>query len=162
MKLIRINLKTNSIVQDEIDSKSKYFLLGARGLTSKIICNEVDPICDPLSSENKLIIANGLLAGSPFPNSARTSIGGKSPLTNGIKEANVGGRGAMMLARYGIRGIILENVSDSYKIVIIDDNKVELKDGQEYEGLGNYELHSRLKSKYGDKIGIYSIGPAGE
>ena len=162
MKLIRINLSTNSIVQEEIDSNSDYFLFGGRGLTSTIINNEVDPQCDPMSAKNKLIIANGLLAGSPFPNSARTSIGGKSPLTKGIKEANVGGRGAMMLARYGIRGIILENISDSFRIVVIDENGVKLKEGQEFEGLGNYELHSKLKIIYGDKIGIYSIGPAGE
>ena len=162
MKLIRINLKTNSIIQEEINTSSEYFLFGARGLTSKIISNEVPPECDPLSSENKLIVANGLLAGSPFPNSARTSVGAKSPLTKGIKEANVGGRGAMMLARCGIRGLIFENISDSFKIVIIDEKKIKLNDGQQYEGLGNYELHTKLKSKHGDKIGIYSIGSAGE
>ena len=62
----------------------------------------------------------------------------------------------MMLARYGIRGIILENISDTFKIVLIDDNKVELKDGQEYEGLGNYELHSKLKLIYVKFIDHYT------
>jgi aldehyde:ferredoxin oxidoreductase len=34
--------------------------------------------------------------------------------------------------------------------------------GNDYKGLGNYELHQRLRQKYGEKIGVYSIGPAGE
>ena len=162
MKLIYINLKSNLISQKEITSQSDYYLFGARGLSSKIINNEVNPQCDPLGPENKLIIANGLLTGSPFPNSARTSVGAKSPLTNGIKEANAGGRSAMMLARHGIRGLIFEDVPDSLKLVVIDENKITIEDAKKYKGLGNYELHTKLKSKYGTKIGIYSIGPAGE
>jgi len=162
MKIVRINLKSDNINYEKITKDSKYFLLGGRGLTSQIVKDEVPPKCDPLGSENKLIIANGLLTGSPFPNSARTSIGAKSPLTNGVKEANVGGRPAMMLARYGIRAIILENQSSNQEIILINNNGIELIAVGDYEGLGNYELHKKLNKKYGDNIGIYSIGPAGE
>jgi len=161
MKIVRINLESNEINYEEISRASKYFLLGARGLTSQIVHDEVPPNCDPLGPKNKLIIANGILAGSPFPNSARTSIGAKSPLTNGIKEANVGGRPAIMLARYGIRAIVLENQSANPKIILLS-KQIQILPAEEYKGLGNYELHKKLKNKYGDKIGIYSIGPAGE
>ena len=162
MKLVRINLKTETIESEEITEESDYYLLGARGLTSQLIFNEVPPTCDPLGPENKLIISNGILAGTPFPNSARTSVGAKSPLTNGIKEANVGGRSAMLLARWGIRAFILENKSDSLKLILLDENGIKVISGIEYQGLGNYELHSNLLSKYGKNVGIYSIGPAGE
>jgi len=162
MKIIRIDLSEKSISPDLITKNSKYFLLGARGLTSQIVFDEVSPKCDPLGPENKLIIANGILAGSPFPNSARTSVGAKSPLTNGIKEANVGGRSAMMLARHGIRALIFENISDNLHILLIDDKKTELIEANEYKGLGNYDLHTKLYERYGNTIGIYSIGPAGE
>ncbi len=162
MKIIRIDVKKKSISHDVITKNSKYFFLGARGLTSQIVSDEVNPQADPLGPENKLIIANGMLAGSPFPNSARTSVGAKSPLTNGIKEANVGGRSAMMLARHGIRALIFENISDDLQILLINDDKIELVDAEVYKGLGNYELNSKLYERYGNTIGIYSIGPAGE
>ncbi|MFX1374319.1 MAG: aldehyde ferredoxin oxidoreductase C-terminal domain-containing protein [Promethearchaeota archaeon] len=162
MKIVRINLENEDIQFEEITPESKYYLRGARGLTSQIIHDEVPPLCNPLSSENKLILANGLLAGSPFPCSARTSVGAKSPLTNGIKEANVGGRPAMVLARHGLRALILEKVSLVLKIIIIDENSINLISAEEYQGLGNYELHSKLKEKYGENVAIYSIGPAGE
>lgn len=162
MNIVRIDLKTKDIEIKPIDKESKLFLLGSRGLSSQIVHDEVPPQCDPLGPDNKLIIANGLLAGSPFPNSARSSVGAKSPLTNGIKEANVGGRPAMMLARYGYRAIILENQLPSLHIIVIDNEGVRLIPCDEFSGLGNYELHKKLLKKYGEKIGIYSIGPAGE
>ena len=162
MNIVRINANSNTIKYEEIAKNSKYYLLGARGLTSQIVYDEVPPRCDPLGPENKLILANGILTGSPFPNSARTSIGAKSPLTNGIKEANVGGRPSFMLAKHGIRALVFEDVSSELKIVLINDNGIELLLCNEYKGLGNYELHRKLRDKYGENIGIYSIGPAGE
>jgi len=162
MKIVRIDVNSNEIDYEEITSDSKYLLLGGRGLTSQIVHDEVPPNCDPLGPENKLILANGTLTGSPFPNSARTSAGSKSPLTNGIKEANAGGRGAMMLARHGIRALVLQNNSSELKIVLITDDGIELIQGDEYKGLGNYELHRKLRERFGENVGIYSIGPAGE
>jgi aldehyde:ferredoxin oxidoreductase len=162
MKIIRIDVNSNKIDYEEITSDSKYLLIGGRGLTSQIVHDEVPPNCDPLGPKNKLIIANGTLTGSPFPNSARTSAGSKSPLTNGIKEANVGGRGAMMLAMHGIRALVLQNSSPELKVILITDDGIELLQGNEYKGLGNYELHRKLREKFGENVGIYSIGPAGE
>ena len=46
---------------------------------------------DPLSPANPLIFSAGPFAGSSFSNANRTSVGCKSPLTGGIKEANGGG-----------------------------------------------------------------------
>ena len=162
MRIARINVNTEFIVFEEITRDSKFFLLGARGLSSQIVHDEVPPLCDPLGNENKLIIANGLLTGSPFPNSARTSVGAKSPLTNGIKESNIGGRPAMMLASHGIRALVLEDITDDLKIIIIEENGIKFESARDYKGLGNYKSHARLREKYGDRIGIYSIGPAGE
>ncbi len=162
MKLVRINVNTESINFEDISTDSKYYLLGGRGLTSQIVNDEVPPKSDPLGKDNKLIIASGLLTGSPFPNSGRTSVGGKSPLTNGIKEANVGGRPSMMLAFSGIRALILEDISQNLKLIIINQNDIKFESAEDYKGIGNYELHERLRKKYGERIGIYSIGPAGE
>ena len=162
MKIIRINVGTEELRYEDLVEESKYFLLGGRGLSSHIIHDEVPPLCDPLGEENKLILATGLLTGSPFPCSGRTSVGGKSPLTNGIKEANVGGRPSIMLASYGIRALVLEGKSGELKFIIIDNDGIKFESANNYEGYGNYKLHDDLYKKYGEKIGIYSIGPAGE
>ena len=66
--------------------------LGGRGLTSAIVAKEVDPTCSPIGPSNKLAFASGLLGGTNCANSGRISVGAKSPLTGGIKEANSGGQ----------------------------------------------------------------------
>ncbi|MFX1278226.1 MAG: aldehyde ferredoxin oxidoreductase C-terminal domain-containing protein [Promethearchaeota archaeon] len=162
MKIVRINVNSEKLIYEDIARDSKYFLLGGRGLSSFLINEEVPPLSDPLGEENKLILANGLLTGSPFPCSARTSVGAKSPLTNGIKEANVGGRPSIMLAFHGIRAIVLERISSELKFIIFDREGIKFERAEVYKGFGNYDLHKHLYQKYGDKIGIYSIGPAGE
>ena len=162
MRLVRINLNTETIEFEDITRDSKYFLLGGRGLSSQIIHDEIEPLCNPLGNKNKLIIASGLLTGSPFPNSGRSSVGAKSPLTNGIKEANVGGRPSIMLASHGIRVLVFEGISNDLKLILINQDGIRLESAEIYKGLGNYELHTKLREKFGEKIGIYSIGPAGE
>lgn len=141
-----------------------YAGLGGRGLTSAIVSKEVPPSCHPLSGSNKLVIAPGLLSGTIAAMSGRLSVGCKSPLTGGIKEANAGGEPAAMLARLGYAAIVLEGKpkgDDLYKILINKDG-VTCSIDNSLKMLGNYETVERMKKEYGDNIACISIGPAGE
>ena len=138
--------------------------LGGRALSSHIINTEVPPTCHPLSKANKLICAPGLLAGSIAPNSGRLSIGAKSPLTGGIKEANVGGTAGHKLGRMGINAVIVDGmpVEESLYIIKLDKDGVDIIPCPELAGLGNYETTAKLLQTHGKKAGIICIGPAGE
>src|SRR5512141_2434938 len=89
--------------------------LGGRGLTSTVIAAGVEPTCHPLGAGNKLVIAPGLLSGTPAANSGRLSCGGKSPLTGTIKEANSGGTSSQMLAKLGVKALIIEGKPEGDK-----------------------------------------------
>ena len=141
-----------------------YAGLGGRAMTSAIVAKEVPPLCHPLGADNKLIIAPGLLSGSAGAMSGRISVGCKSPLTGGIKEANSGGQAAQVLARLGYAAIVLEGKpsgDDLYKIFINKDGVTITKDNS-LRMLPNYDLVERMKKEHGDKIACISIGPAGE
>ena len=90
--------------------------LGGRGLTSTIVAQEVKPTCHALGKNNKLIFAPGLLTGTTASNSGRLSAGAKSPLTGTIKESNAGGSAAQLLARLGIKAIIIEGLPEGHLI----------------------------------------------
>src|SRR5258706_8874750 len=62
---------------------------------------------DPLSPANPLIFSAGPFAGTSFSNANRTSVGCKSPLTGGIKEANGGGTLAYPPGQLQIAGLTL-------------------------------------------------------
>ncbi|MHA1474839.1 MAG: aldehyde ferredoxin oxidoreductase family protein [Promethearchaeota archaeon] len=162
MKIVRINLETKEIQIEPVEKGHIYEFLGGRSLSAKILLDELDPKVDPLSKNNKLIFASGLLGGTFAPNAGRFSIGSKSPLTNGIKEANVGGLAPTLICRTGIKAIIFEGKASNWQLLIIEDNKIELIDADHYIGMNNYELDLELTKKFGSKIGIFSIGIAGE
>ncbi len=160
-QIIRVNLTDNSIKKEPV--AEKYKNLGGRALTSKIIADEVDPACEPLGLHNKLVFAPGLLGGSYLSSSARLSVGGKSPLTGGIKEANAGGTAGGALSKLGIKALILEGESfTSYlRYLYIDHQTIELRPA-EMVGHGTYSTARLLRERYGDKASIILIGPAGE
>ena len=85
--------------------------------------------------------------------SGRMSVGCKSPLTGGIKEANAGGQGAQVLARLGYAAIVLEGKPADktlYKVFINQDG-VKISPAGNLKMLGNYNLIDKLKTTYGDK-----------
>lgn len=161
-KLIRVNMADQTVKIEDL--AGDYAQMGGRGLTSSIVAHEVPPQCNPLSAENKIVFACGLLTGTSCANSGRISVGAKSPLTGGIKEANAGGNAATKMGRLGIAGIVVEGKPAAGKCYYLNVNKdkVELLAADDLKGLNNYELCERLKAKYGARVGIVSIGAAGE
>lgn len=162
MKIYRVNMTNLSVSAEEVPSEWKH--LAGRALTSSIVAKEVDPTCHPLGKQNKLVFAPGLLTGTNAPNSGRMSVGAKSPLTGGIKESNSGGSASQKLAKLGIKAIIIEGLptQDKYYNLHIDKNGIKIQEESEFLGKGNYEVIDRLSKKYGDKIGVITIGQAGE
>lgn len=160
--IVRINMTGKSISQEP--TEGKYTLYGGRGLIAKILCEEVNPTCDAMGAENKLIFCAGLLGDTSAPCSGRLSIGGKSPLTGTIKEANSGGTFAKKLVAQGLKALIIEGqpTASEWSIVILGDNSVELLSAEKYMGMNNYELTETLRKDFGDTISIASIGCAGE
>lgn len=161
-KIIRVNMTDGSIRFEEVPEK--YRLLGGRALTSSIVCDEVAPDCHPLGPGNKVVFAPGIVTGTTAPSSGRLSVGGKSPLTGGIKEANAGGIPAQKLARLGIKAIIVEGQArdNRFYLLKVDDNGAELLPADDIAGKGMYEVNAILWQKYGQGTGIIGIGPAGE
>ena len=163
-KILRINMGAAGGPQVKSEPIGSYAGLGGRALTSTIIAKEVPPLCHPLGEDNKLVIAPGLLSGSAAAMSGRISVGCKSPLTGGIKEANAGGMASQMLGRLGIAAIVLEGKPKDgtlYKLSISKD-KVDIKPDNSLKMLGNYAVTEKMKAAHGDKVSCISIGQAGE
>ena len=116
MKILRINMGAEGGPKVSEGPMGAYEGMGGRALTSALVSKEVPPLCHPLGADNKLVIAPGLLSGTIAATSGRVSVGCKSPLTGGIKEANSGGQPSQMLARLGYGAIVLEGKPKEDKI----------------------------------------------
>lgn len=159
--LLRINMSRLEARREVVPADDA--LLGGRALTAALINREVPPRCHPLSADNRLFIAPGLLGGTAVTTSGRTSFGAKSPLTNGTKEANVGGQLGHKLARLGIKAIAIEGAAEPDRLYVlhIDKNGARFVDATELRGKGNGELHALLVNGDRAKCAV-TIGPAGE
>ncbi len=163
-KILRIDMGIEGGPKAVKVSLGDYAGLGGRALTSMVINREVPPLCHPLSAENKIVIAPGLLSGTTAVMSGRISVGCKSPLTGTIKESNAGGQGAQVLARLGYAAIIIEGKpgNDTLYKVFINKDGVRISPANDLKLLGNYDTVEKLKEIHGDKIACITIGPAGE
>ncbi len=159
----RVNVREQTLKHEPVPDSWKR--LGGRGLLARILLDEVDAKCDPLGAGNKLIFAPGLLVGHMLSSTDRISVGGKSPLTGGIKEANAGGRTGLHMTHMGIQALIIEDQPKEDGFWVLH---LSLSDGAKWEkaddlvGVGVYETAPKLIEKYGDKVAIALIGPGGE
>ncbi len=163
-KFLRINMTDRTTTYEDVPEKYKY--MAGRWLTSTFTADEVPPMAHPLGPNNKIIFAPGIVTGSPAPTCARVSVGGKSPLTGGIKESNAGSGWPPSVARLGIKAIIVEGFPQEkdgkFWGVHLTKDEVTFFPADEYCGQGLYEVYPKLFERFGKKADIMAIGAAGE
>ncbi len=162
MKLLRVNMKELQITWEAVPSA--YERLGGRALIAKLLLEEVPPMCDALGPHNKLIFASGLLGGAGVTTAGRLSVGGKSPLTNGVKEANAGGTSGDTLGKLEVKAIVVEGQPEKGELYLlrVANDGAELLSANHLRGLGTYATSDRLQEQYGADATVISIGQAGE
>ncbi len=160
--IIRVNTRTGKITKVKASQEEMHW--GGRLLISKILLREVPPTCDPLGRFNKFIVAPGLLGDTLVTTTGKFSVGGKSPLTHGVKESDVGGEAGKKIARLGIKALVLEDIPEKTgtKVLTITANQFTLSDVPELKGKRVSETIQILRKQFGSEVGIICIGPAGE
>ena len=158
----RVNVRNKSFIRETVPNT--WERLGGRGLVARILVDEVPPTCEPLGSYNKLLFTPGLLVGHMLSSCDRISIGGKSPLTGGVKEANAGGTTGLKLTFLGIKALIIEDKppDNHWNILYLNRDGVKFDQADDYVGLGVYDTTKKILEKYGENVAIALIGQGGE
>jgi aldehyde:ferredoxin oxidoreductase len=118
---------------------------------------------DALGPDNPLIFSAGPFAGTAFSNANRLSVGCKSPLTGGIKEANAGGTLAYAMGRINMAGFVLENAAEEWVTLHFDiERGLHFERADDLMGLPNTQAAEKLFARYGNKIAFALCGPVGE
>ncbi|MGB9824662.1 MAG: aldehyde ferredoxin oxidoreductase family protein [Candidatus Hydrothermia bacterium] len=162
LRLLRINLSDLSYVFEALSEDVFSKVLLGRGLGDYVFLKEVDPQIDPLSPDNKIVIAPGPFAGTTLPGAARLSFVSKSPLTGTLTSSNVGGQAGFELALCGIAGIIIEGTSSQPVAIFIKGDDVTFLDAGKVWGKSTSETHLFLRKVTHSEAKTIEIGPAGE
>ena len=161
-KFLRVDMSSLEVKEEKLPEK--YRKMGGRGLTSGFVLDEVKPDCHPLGKNNKLIFAPGMVTGTSAPSSGRISVGGKSPLTGGIKESNAGTPFAQNLARSGYKALVIEGKpenDDKCWMLVLDSEGARLEEATVCKEKKTGATVNTLKEAY-DNHDFALIGPAGE
>ncbi|MBI5208451.1 MAG: aldehyde ferredoxin oxidoreductase family protein [Elusimicrobia bacterium] len=160
--ILRINLTRQTFKKEHFDEAFARKWIGGRGFALKILWDELKPGVDALGPDNKLLVVLGPVAGVPMPNSGKTIVAAKSPLTGTYADGNIGSHVTIQLRKAGYDIVIFEGKAAAPEYVFIQDDKVSFLPATDLWGKGTFETHKVLEGKYGKTAGILSIGQAGE
>ena len=90
-KLLRVNLTDRNYSYESIHDEVFDTALGGKGLGIYLLAKENPPKVDPLSPENRFIIATGPATGTKMWSQSRYGVFSKSPATSGYGESYCGG-----------------------------------------------------------------------
>jgi aldehyde:ferredoxin oxidoreductase len=156
-----IDRTTRTVTRRELEGEA--VVKAGRYFIAKTLLELGAATVDPLSPANPLIFSAGPFAGTSFSNANRTSVGCKSPLTGGVKEANGGGSFSYGLGQQKIAGFTLHGAATDWVVIHFKkDGTIEFDEARPYLGKGNFEAQNMLHARYGKKVTIALCGPVGE
>jgi aldehyde:ferredoxin oxidoreductase len=160
-KLGIIDLSKKKVTIKQAHNSLKKLFLGGRGLNSYYLYKMIKPNTDPLSPNNVLIFGTGFLTGTLVPNSSRFNVSAKSPETGILGDSNCGGYFAAELRYSGFDRLIILGKSKEPCYLYVTDNKIEIKDANDYWGMDTTEVQQTLRKDLG-QVESSVCGVAGE
>jgi aldehyde:ferredoxin oxidoreductase len=162
-KMLVIDLSTKRVETETIPTEWVELYTGQKGLGTRILMEDFSPKTDPLSPENRVVLATSIMSGTIVSCSAKLAIVSKSPLTNTITDGSVGGHIGAELKYAGYDAVLITGRASELSYLYIDPDKAEIRPIKELKGSGTFETDAKLKEIIGDdQVKILSIGSAGE
>lgn len=162
-KILRVDLTRGSIDTQQINEAFYRLYPGGKALAAYFLLRELPKGTEPLSPDNILILANGVLTGAPFSTATRFTAVARSPLTLGFGESEAGGFWGPELKMAGWEAIIIKGRAARPVYLWIHNNQVEIRDAHELWGQEPEFVQNKIREQHGDKlIRVLQIGIAGE
>ena len=161
--ILRVDLSSGEIWVDRHDDLFYRKLIGGRNVILHYLLTEMPAKADPLSGENLLVFAPGLLTGTVLPGAGRHAVGGKSPLTGALGSCEAGGWWGAELKRSGFDALVIQGKAKSPVYLWIKDGNVEIRDAASLWGNLTAQAEDKIRQDLGDeRVRVAQIGPAGE
>ena len=162
-KLLRVNLTEGTCKSEDLNMSWAQEYLGSRGLATKYLVEETDAKVDPLSPDNKMIMATGPLTGTCASTAGRYTVVTKGALTGAIACSNSGGFFGNEMKNAGWDMVIFEGKSPKPVYLFIENDVATLVDGADFWGKSCWDTEEGIKAKHQDpQIRVASIGVSGE
>jgi aldehyde:ferredoxin oxidoreductase len=159
-RILRVDLSQQAFSTEPTASYEPF--IGGRGISTKILYDEVLPTVVPYDPENRLIFGPGVLTGTPVPTASRMTITALCP--NGtIGVSGLSGHVSAEIRHAGYDNVIIQGKSDKPVYLYLHDDIVEFRDANNVWGKNTIESPELIRKEVGDSdVQVACIGPAGE
>lgn len=162
-RILRVDLTQATWQIEQLEEAVYRLYPGGKALAAYLLLRQLAPGTDPLSPENLLVVANGLLTGAPISASTRFTVAARSPLTGAYGESEAGGFWGPELKMAGFDAIVISGRAARPTYLAIRDDVVELRDASALWGREPAEVQSSIRAEWGDKqVRVLQIGIGGE
>jgi aldehyde:ferredoxin oxidoreductase len=162
-RILHVDLTSGEARIEQPDDDLYRLLVGGRALVAYLLLRDLAPGTDPLSPDNLLIFAPGLMQGTGFPGAGRHGLGAKSPLTGALGSSEVGGWWGHELKRAGLDALVVRGRAASPVYLWIHDGEVAILPADHLWGQLTAPAQAAIRHELGDeRVRVAQIGPAGE
>ena len=162
-KVLHVDLTSGEIRIEQPEDDFFRLLIGGRAVVAYLLLRDLAPRTDPLSPQNLLIFAPGIMQGTNFPGSGRHGIGGKSPLTGALGSSEVGGFWGHEFKRAGFDALVVRGRARAPVYIWLSDGEVEIRSARHLWGKKTAPVQAAIRKELGDdQVRVAQIGPGGE
>ena len=162
-KIAYIDLSRKKVKIAPIPLEWRRKFIGGRGVGSYLVSKYAFPECNPLGSDNAVVISAGLLGGTLAAPLGCTFIMSKSPLTNLLSQVQLKGLFASEMRWAGFDHLVITGRGEKPAYLYIHNGTVEIRDAKGVWGKNISKAHEQIrKDLKNEDIRILGIGPAGE
>ena len=162
-KILHVDLTSGETRVEEPGEEFFRLLVGGRAVVAYLLLRDLAPGTDPLSPDNLLIFAPGIMQGSNLPGAGRHGVGGKSPLTGALGSSEAGGWWGHEFKRTGYDALVIRGRAPKPVYLSIRNDVVELRSAEHLWGQQTWPVEDAIREELGDKrVRVAQIGPAGE
>jgi len=161
-KILHVDLSNQKVEAEEKDEAFYRSYLGGRGIGYHYLIQDVAAQTDPVSPENILVLATGVMTGASLPAACRFAAVGKSPLTGTAGESEAAGFFGPELKMAGYDAVVFRGRAEKPVYLWVTAGKAQLKDASRLAELGTREVEDAIRDEMGSKkIRVAQTGLAG-
>lgn len=161
-RALRVNLDTVSTSVFDIPAPMRELYLGGRGLTTGLMYHFVPPDTGVRSPNNPVLIAPGVLAGTPSFATGGFVVTSRSPLTGNLIHSWAVGDWGAALKRAGFDALWITGQASAWLYLVINNGQAEFYPADQLNGLDTRQINEQLQREHGADARVLTLGTAGE
>jgi aldehyde:ferredoxin oxidoreductase len=161
-QILRVDLTSGKFEVTPLPGDAMPLIMGGKGLGAWLLLDELSPGVEPLSPDNRIIFHNGPLTGTSAPTAGRFGCTTRSPATGAYCDSYCGGYWGSTLKYAGYDALVISGKATMPVLLVIDNERVELRDAAHLLGLNVTETAETLREEFDLDWQSLVIGPPGE